>query len=585
MDVRLPNGKLIKGVPEGTSKDAIRQKAIGAGLASEADFQSSTQQQANPQDNKVETPPDDRGAFEKYVSDPALEFAAGVNRGSAQMADFFTADQVNAILQLSGSEKRIPSINETISPATQGGFMPEGIPRQVVGAAGEMLPAFAPMSAPKKAEQAISAVNSGKSLVRKWNDFGIPLMTTDVLPPKTFAGKMASQTAEKIPFAGTGPVRQQQQAMRTKAVDDIASKYGEYSYDAIIASLKTQKNKIKNAAGSVLSNVGMKLDDIGPIDTTRTQEVIARVKSEINKPGVIRSNDAMADLNVLVDAISQPQTFTTLKENRTAFREIVKNTDKADRSQLTSRAKALLEQVGKSMSNDMDDFAKSNLEQLDYTKWKRANAVYASEAEKLTRSKLKTVLDKGDITPESVKQMLFSQNPSEQRILYQSLTQNGRANARSAIISKIMDDMAKTSAGVSPNAFSTRLKKHGSQIGIFFKGEDRKRLEGLGEVLEATRRAQDATITTPTGQSLIGGLTATGLYVDIASTVGVGGTIGGLARLYESAPVRNALLKLGSTPKGSPKHSEALLSAYLAFQIASSENNDQSQGTEQPQQE
>jgi hypothetical protein len=38
MDVTLPNGKIIRGVPEGTSKDAIRQKAIQAGLAQESDF-------------------------------------------------------------------------------------------------------------------------------------------------------------------------------------------------------------------------------------------------------------------------------------------------------------------------------------------------------------------------------------------------------------------------------------------------------------------------------------------------------------------------------------------------------------------
>lgn len=38
MDVRLPNGKIIKGVPEGTPKDEIKRKAIAAGIAAEADF-------------------------------------------------------------------------------------------------------------------------------------------------------------------------------------------------------------------------------------------------------------------------------------------------------------------------------------------------------------------------------------------------------------------------------------------------------------------------------------------------------------------------------------------------------------------
>lgn len=38
MDVRLPSGVLLRGVPEGTSKDEIKRKAIAAGLATEADF-------------------------------------------------------------------------------------------------------------------------------------------------------------------------------------------------------------------------------------------------------------------------------------------------------------------------------------------------------------------------------------------------------------------------------------------------------------------------------------------------------------------------------------------------------------------
>lgn len=38
MDVTLPNGRVIRGVPDGTSKDAIRAKAISSGLATDADF-------------------------------------------------------------------------------------------------------------------------------------------------------------------------------------------------------------------------------------------------------------------------------------------------------------------------------------------------------------------------------------------------------------------------------------------------------------------------------------------------------------------------------------------------------------------
>ncbi|WP_156493879.1 hypothetical protein, partial [Alcanivorax sp. HI0007] len=38
MDVELPNGKVIQGVPEGTPKEEIMRKAISAGIATETDF-------------------------------------------------------------------------------------------------------------------------------------------------------------------------------------------------------------------------------------------------------------------------------------------------------------------------------------------------------------------------------------------------------------------------------------------------------------------------------------------------------------------------------------------------------------------
>ena len=38
MNVTLPNGQVISGVPEGTTKEQVMQKAIAGGLATEADF-------------------------------------------------------------------------------------------------------------------------------------------------------------------------------------------------------------------------------------------------------------------------------------------------------------------------------------------------------------------------------------------------------------------------------------------------------------------------------------------------------------------------------------------------------------------
>lgn len=414
-------------------------------------------------------------------------------------------------------------------------------------------------------------------IVEQATDAGIPIMTSDVSQPQTFAGKMAQQTAEKIPVAGTGGLRETQQKLREQAVSDVAERYGQYSYSAIVDSLKAQKNKVKSAAGSVLQSTGNKLDDVGEIPLSNTMESIESVKDELSKPGVIKSQGAFDDLNTLVEAISEaPQTFTSLKENRTAFRDIIAGADKAERSQLTSRAKSLLQKVESSMKKDMDSFAKGNLTPQEFSKWNKANAVYAEEAKKLTKTRLKNVLDKGDVTPESVQTVLFSQKPSELKNLYNSLTSEGRTNARSAIISNVFDILSKRQSGVTPNSFASELKKIEPQINQFFKGKEKKQLEGLKRVLESTRRAQDASITTPTGQTLLGAGTGYLAFTDLLGTAGTLGTIGSAGRIYESAPVRDALLKLASVPKGSTKFEKALLDVQTALSSASQSARSQS---------
>lgn len=236
------------------------------------------------------------------------------------------------------------------------------------------------------------------------------------------------------------------------------------------------------------------------------------------------------------------------------------------------------------MTDDMESFAQQNLNARQFTQWQKANEVYAGQARLLTRTKLKNVLDKGDVTPESVKQMLFSQNASEQKLLYGSLTGDGRKNARSAIISKAVEDLSKRASGLSPNSFASELKKYGSQIDVFFNGSEKQQLKGLGLVLDATRRAQDAAVTTPTGQQLIGGLAVTGIALDPIATLGTAGTLGALARIYESAPVRNALLRLGSVPPDSGGYAQALLNAQLAIAAAGQQGQEKSAGTKQPRQ-
>jgi len=84
MNVTLPNGKVIENVPEGTSKEEIKLKAIEAGLATEADFP--TQAPDGPMLPNITAALERGGQRMSALSGTPEERAAGMQPGVARAA-------------------------------------------------------------------------------------------------------------------------------------------------------------------------------------------------------------------------------------------------------------------------------------------------------------------------------------------------------------------------------------------------------------------------------------------------------------------------------------------------------------------
>ena len=208
------------------------------------------------------------------------------------------------------------------------------------------------------------------------------------------------------------------------------------------------------------------------------------------------------------------------------------------------------------MKGDMDDFSSTNLTPRQAAQLAKANKVYGDEANLLKNSRLKNVLDKGEMTPEVVRNMIYSNKPSENRILYDSLGTAGRQQVKAALI----DDAATRamrSGEINPNAFGAELAKHEKKLDVFFKGDERDSIKGLVRLMQVTRRAQDAA-SAPTTTGAIGLPYAMGAaaLADLGATVTGAITAGRLARAYESAPVRDLLLKIANTQPGTRAEGE-----------------------------
>lgn len=409
-----------------------------------------------------------------------------------------------------------------------------GVPLALRGAA-------IPAGAIYRATQGQAAPEAQK-LVNYAAQNDLPLMTTDVIPPQTFPGRGLQSTAEKVPFAGTGGLRAEQQVARIGQVKKLSEEFGEASDEEIYKSLLRKDNKIAKAAGDRYQRTISAMGDT-PIQLNATIGKIDDILSSQSAPGVIKNEGLVNALTKIKQQLrSGEQTLQSIRENRTYVREAIQG----EKVAANTSEKRAIDSVYKAMTDDMTRGVEANLGPEAAAKMRQADAIWAREASEIKNTKLKNIFQKGDIKPELATGMLKSKEPSQLKILYSALDATGRKNARAAIMARAAD-----AARESPEKFITEIDKLKPQIEVFFRGENRKVLDGAVNYLKATRQAGSSAVVTPTGQQMIAPSALVVTATTAGTTIPLFASLGGAARVYESKPVRDLMLKLSSIPPGS----------------------------------
>ncbi|EPB0980190.1 DNA transfer protein [Escherichia coli] len=391
----------------------------------------------------------------------------------------------------------------------------------------------------------------------------VPVMTSDVVPPKTKLGNQLQGYSEGV-IAGTGPMRSAQQDARTKLVNRFTEKYGDYDPSVVVDSLKSGVAREKSLAKSKLNSLSGRM--VGkPVDTSGAIRAIDGAVNELGKLKGVSDTQTISALNDYKNAIQEitngDDAFELLDKLRTQFRIDVKG----DRTVLPSMSQTMVDRVYNSLTNSLSKSIAKGLSPKDASAWRAGKADYAKMATHATQTRLKNVLNKGDLTPEAVNTIVYGQYGSDIARLYGKLDQKGKDMLRAAYISKIADKV-----GDSPQKMMTELGKlqkqaNGQVFKTVFGGKNGKEIEGMLSILDATKRASEANVVTKTGMTLaplvrvIGNLKTGGAL--LAGETG----IGLMSRVYESPMARNALLRLANTKAGTPAYERALNNAANAI--------------------
>lgn len=395
------------------------------------------------------------------------------------------------------------------------------------------------------------APTQAEQYVRMAEQVGITPMTSDVYPPKGFTGKTAQAATERIPIVGTGGQRVAQQETRETAIKNVLSDYG--ADEAAAASDEVMSELLKKHGQDVKKYSGMKNDVIEKLSSVEytlgsgevpTDKISRAVNDEITRLKALGNKDTEPLITALEDV---KESFTgknlaQIEDNRKIFGEKLKSDAYAG---VKTEAEKVNRKIYSAVREDMGDYIKSNGERKDFLKWAVANKRLSEGINEMNMTTLKSVLKKGEMTPEKVRSLLFSQKPSDLRRLYKNLTPKGRQSAKVAIYQEAMEK-AGGMEKLSTAKFQTALNKLQKQTGVFFTKEDKQVLNGLTKALDMTKRAEVAGVSPPTGVQNFQILGALGLGAALGGVKGAatGIGIGALARAYESKPVRNLLIKI-----------------------------------------
>lgn len=394
-----------------------------------------------------------------------------------------------------------------------------------------------------------------QQLLRNAEQNGIDVLTTDVLPPRTSVGRQLQQAGEQS-IGGTGNRRAIQAEQRENFVESvpqmIEQEFGIYAPHVMQGEVNAGLRRAKDLHGGVINNITQQMTGV-QVTPTRSLPAIDEALQRIGN-GLSPNNAATQILGNLRNRVANGASFEELRNLRTELRQSLQG----DNLAMPTALESAYNRINTAMTSDMNRSVGQNLGAGTLNQLRHANNEYRNIARGIEKTGLKNALEKGDITPELINNIVYSKRPSDIARIFNMVNENGRNQLRSAYLTR-----AYEKANGSPQRMVTQLNQlinqsNGQVFNTVFNQQQRRMIEGMRDVLEATRRASTANQVTQTGMSLITPTRTAATLLTGGTSLGIEAGTGLIARMYESPAIRNMLLRLHNTPRGSTARDRAI---------------------------
>jgi hypothetical protein len=452
-------------------------------------------------------------------------------------------------------------------PAATGG----GIERTVVGAVtgGLMEPRIAPRT-PAVTPAQLEAIQAAEQA-------GIPVYTQDVFPPQGRLGQALQRAGEVLPL-GTTSQRVAQQEATQAAAQRTFGRYGVQmsgigqtemapALRSVFESFERRRGNLVRRA-QIQRQQAMQAAEATNLPVPLTNSLPA-IDNTINR---LRSNELLRDAAREVERVRDALVggnLGTIESVRQSVGELFEAPNLA--SVRTQGSRAISSLYGP-INEDIAAFIQQHGRPNDLTRWRVANADLTRLNTEREIAAINHVLRTGAETPEVVKRLIFNAPESTQAILYGNLSTAGRRNLRTALMQQAYEN-STFNGRFSPARFLRQVDELSSNLRISFTPDQQAEITGLARAIQLTERSQRFAPNAETGVQAVPGqvasaiakgakaltapLAAAGMATHPVETIITGLTAAGLsvglglsARVYNSQPVRRALVALSTAPQG-----------------------------------
>lgn len=227
------------------------------------------------------------------------EFAAAVNRGTLNLADFFTTDVLNNALAVAGREERVPTLTEAAAPAVTGQFMEPGLAREAVRTGGEFI---APTGAVGQTLRTIAAAPKALAAAPSVARRAVEAAAAPAVP-ELAAGALAGAGTELGAPVG-GAIGEAVAGEEGRAVGEQVGRLagGVLAPVSAVVVTNTAKSLVTTSAKKLLSEAAPTIDGL--------KQAARKVYNELDNAGVTVSPSAVGKLGNQLQTLVRKEGFS-----------------------------------------------------------------------------------------------------------------------------------------------------------------------------------------------------------------------------------------------------------------------------------